>query len=160
MELIITTLAANAIAVLTPYVKSGAEKFASEIGKDAAEKAKNLLNTLKTRFSGDKIAEWNLDHFEKEPDKYKSTLEDVLKEKLDKDKSLVDELNKLLKDMGPTLKVVQKMKEAEEVTGLEAQEMSEGTAEVAQEFDQGKKITGMKFGSIGKSADKHDSDKI
>ena len=115
MEPIITTLAASAISILTPYVKSGAEKFASEIGEDAAEKAKNLLTILKTRFCEDKYAEGSLDRFEKDPDKYQSALKIILKEKLDGDNSLVDELNKLLKDMGSTLNVVQKMKEAEEV---------------------------------------------
>lgn len=150
MEPIITTLAGNAISILTPYVKSGAEKFASEIGKDVAEKAKNLLNTLKTRFYGDKFAEGSLDRFEKDPEKYQSTLEDVLKEKLVEDKSLFDELKRLLKEMDPNLNIIQKMKEAEEVTGLETQEMYEGNAKVVQEFEKGKKITGMKIGRIGK----------
>lgn len=150
MDPISTTLAVNAVAVLAPYVKKGAETFASEIGKSAAEKAKSLLNTLRTRFSGDKYAEGSLERFEKDPDKYKSSLEDALKEKLDEDKNLVAELDKLLKDMGPNLEVILKIKEAEKTIGLEAQEMSEGKAKVIVEIDKGKDITGMKFGHIGK----------
>lgn len=150
MEPIVSTLAANAIAVLTPYIKIGAEKFASETGKDTAEKAKNLLNTLKTRFYGDKYAEGSLERFEKDPDKNQSKLEDALKEKLYEDESLVDELDKLLKYMGPTLEVIQKMEEAEEVTGLEAQEISKGKAKVTQDFKKGKKITGIRAERIGK----------
>jgi peptide subunit release factor 1 (eRF1) len=76
-------------------------------------------------------------------------LEDILQEKLAQDKDLVDELTQLLNEMGPTVEIIQRMKEAEEVIGLEAQEMAGGQARVEQEMDKGKKITGAKIDRLG-----------
>jgi hypothetical protein len=47
MEPITAALAAQATAILTPYAKKGAEKFAEEVGKVASEKVKGLFNRLK-----------------------------------------------------------------------------------------------------------------
>jgi len=51
--------------------------------------------------------------------------------------------------MGPVLEVVQRMKEAEGVVGIEAGRVASGTARVTQEIDVAKQVTGMKIDSIG-----------
>lgn len=152
MDPIIATLAANAVAVLIPYVKKGAEEFASEVGNAATEKVKILLNTLKTRLSGDKEAAGNLERFEEKPERYKSALEDNLLEKLDQDKNLAAELEKLLKeikDASPNIDVYIKMTEGEDVTGIRGKEMKKGKAKVSMEIEKGKNVTGADIEQIG-----------
>ncbi|NOR47142.1 MAG: hypothetical protein GQ533_03725 [Methanosarcinaceae archaeon] len=152
MDPFIATLAANAVAVLIPYVKKGAEEVASEVGKAAAEKIKILLNTLEARFSEDKEATDNLERFEEKPERYKSALEDILLEKLDQDKNLVAELKKLLKeikDASLNIDVYIKMTEGEDVTGIRGKGMKKGNAKVSMEIEKGKKVTGVDVEQIG-----------
>jgi len=143
------TLVANIIAVLMPYVKKGADEFACAVGKaageDAANKAKNLLTTLKARWKGDKEATESLSNFEEKPERYQSVLEDILKEKLDEDKELATKLAKIIEDMGqPTLKIIQKMKRGEDVTGVEAKKLTGGKIEVEQDIEEATNVTGAK----------------
>lgn len=148
MDPAIADLVTNVMAVLMPYVTKGAEEFTRAAGQAAYEKAKSLLATLKARWAGDKEATENLDRFEEKPQRYQPVLEDILKEKLTEDKDLANELAQLLKEIGPTLEVIQKMKEAEDVTGLKAKEMG-GTAKVTQEIEKAKKVTGAEIDCIG-----------
>lgn len=83
------------------------------------------------------------------PERYQPVLEDILNEKLAQDKDFADELAHLLKEMGPTLEIVQKMKEAEDVTGLEAEDMSRSKAKVRQDIEKAEKVTGAKIDRIG-----------
>jgi SOS response regulatory protein OraA/RecX len=149
MDPIITSVVTGVMTVLLPYVTKGAEEFAKAAGKDGYEKAKNLLGALKKRWSKDKEATDQLANFEKKPERYQPVLEDILAEKLSQDKEFADELAQILKEMGPTLEVIQKMKEAENVVGLEAKEMVGGKAKVDQEIEKAKNVTGSKIDRIG-----------
>ena len=146
------TLAASALAVLTPYVKKAAEEFTGETGKAIAEKAGSLLAKLKSWWTGDEAATDTITRYEENPARYEPYLEDVLKEKLLNDPQLRSELAELLreiKEAGPDLRIVQRMKKAEEVVGLKAKNMTGGTASVQQVIEEGKKITGMDIDKIG-----------
>jgi hypothetical protein len=145
----VTALATAVISILSPYLAKGAEEFMKAAGKDAYDKAKKILTTLKARWAGDEEARDQLARFEEKPERYQPVLEDILQEKLAQDKELVGELTQLLNEMDPTVEIIQKMKEAEEVMGLEAKEMASGQVRVEQEIDKGKKITGAKFDRLG-----------
>ena len=152
MDPVIATLAANTVAVLVPYVKKGAEEFASEVGKVAAERVKGLLNTLKARLSGDKEATENFEHFEEKPERYKSTLKDILQEKLNQDKNLAAELGRLLKEIKetcPNIDIYIKMTEGMDIIGIKAKEMKKGKVKVDMEIEKGEKITGGEFEIVG-----------
>jgi hypothetical protein len=149
---LIETLAASVVAILTPYVKKGAEKVIDEAGKVAKKKIGELLDTLKKRFSGDKEATDQLEYFEKDPETYKPVMEKILQRRMSEDKGLADELDKLLKEIreaAPNLEVVIKMEEGEEVTALEADELKKGTVKVEMDIKKGKKVTGPKIKRIG-----------
>jgi len=143
------TLAANVVAVLAPYVAVGAQEFARNVGKEAYEKAKTMLTALRAKWAGDKEATDALTRFEEKPERYAPVLEDVLNEKLAEDKELAMVLSTLLNEMGPSLEVVQKMEEGRRVTGLEAEEMTEGRATVNQDIGRGEDVTGAKIRRIG-----------
>jgi hypothetical protein len=149
MDPVTVSLAPAIMGVLVPYAKKGAESFVSSAGKDAYEKTKAILETLKKRWSGDKEATETLEHFEEKPDRYKSAVEDILNEKLAHDKGLSEELQKILNDIGPDLEIIQKMKTAEDVTGLEADEIAKGTVKITQDIEQAKNVTGAKVKHIG-----------
>jgi hypothetical protein len=143
------SLAANVVAVLAPYAAVGAQEFARNIGKEAYEKAKGMLATLRAKWAGDEEATEALTRFEEKPERYAPVLEDVLKEKLAEDKELEAVLSTLLSEMGPSLEVVQRMEEGRRVMGLEAEEMAEGRARVRQDIGTGEDVTGARIGRIG-----------
>lgn len=142
-------LASGVMNVLMSCVKKGTEEFINAAGKDAYEKSKAVLGTLKRRWSGDKEAMETLEDFEEKPDRYKSAIEDILIEKLAQDKGLAEELQKMLNNMGPDLEIIQRMGIAENVIGLEADEAIKGKAKVTQEIERGKDVTGTRIKRIG-----------
>ena len=145
---------ANAIAILLPYIKKGAEEFARVAGENAAEKAKSLLNTLKARWKGDKEATENLERFEEKPERYQFVLKDILKEKLAEDKDLAADLAEILNALGPTLDVIIKMKEAENVTGVKIGEFTDGKISSKIDIEKGKNIRGAEIDYLGKKKPK------
>ena len=149
MDPVTVTLAANVMTVLMPYAAMGAQEFAKSAGKEAYEKAKTLLGTLKAKWAGDKEAADTLARFEEKPERYQPVLEGILEEKIAQDEQLAAELATLLEEMGPSLEVVQRMEEGRRITGLEAQQMSGGRARVRQDIGRGEDITGARIGRIG-----------
>lgn len=150
----LATLAAAAVAALAPYVKDAVEDFAGKAGELALEKAKALFQRLKDKFSGDGYMEGTLDRFKNadEPEKYASQLEAIVVEAANADASFARDLEALVKEIeaaGPTIKVVQKMKKARDVTALKAKEMTKGNVDVTQEIDAGERITGVDIDKIG-----------
>ena len=149
MDPAITNLATSVMSVLLPYVSKGAEEFARFAGEAAFKKAKSLIDTLKAKLSGDKEASEALSHFEEKPERYQQILKDILQEKLEKDKGLADELGKLLRDLGPSLKVLQEMKEGSNVTGVKADKITGGDVSVTQKIDKASNVTGVEIKDIG-----------
>ncbi len=145
----IATLTGSVLSVITPYVVKGADEFAKLVGEAAFAKAKGLFAALKHKLSADPEAADTLAHFEEKPQRYQPVLQDILSEKLAKDPEFAAELEQHIKGMGPVLEVVQRMKEAEGVVGIEAGRVASGTARVTQEIDVAKQVTGMKIDSIG-----------
>src|SRR5215213_1538018 len=143
------TLAANVITVLMPYAAMGAQEFAKSAGKEAYEKAKTLLGTLKARWAGDEEETDTIARFEEKPERYRPVLEGILEEKITQDRELAAELATLLEEMGPSLEVVQRMEEGRRITGVEAEQMSGGRARVRQEIGRGEDVTGARIGRIG-----------
>src|SRR4051812_39746308 len=140
MDPITATLAANVMTVLMPYAVMGAQEFVKSAGKDAYEKAKSLIATLKARWTEDEEATGTLARFEEKPERYQPVLEDILEEKLSQDQELTAELDTLLYEMGPTLEIIQQMEEGRRVTGLETQQMSGGRARVRQDIERGEDV--------------------
>ena len=150
----IATLAATAVAALTPYVKDAVEDFAGKAGELALEKAKALFQRLKDKFSGDGYIEGALSRFEKAPEEYASAVEKIIQEAAEKDAQFADYVGTLVEEIeaiGPTLKVVQKMKQARNAVGVEAGEIASGTVDVEQTMDDAQGVTGVKAGRVGGS---------
>jgi hypothetical protein len=149
MDPITIGLATKAMAVLLPYVAKSGEEFAKAAGQDAYKKSKGLFEYLKRKFSGDLEAAENLKRFEEKPERYAPIVEDILKEKLSQDKVLAEEMDRLLKEMGPGLEIIQRMKIGEKITGLEADEVVSGKAKVIQDLEQARDVTGAKIKRLG-----------
>ncbi|MCJ7445054.1 MAG: hypothetical protein MUO26_11110 [Methanotrichaceae archaeon] len=149
MEPITMGLASTAISILMPYAKLGADEFIKTAGKDAYEKAKGFANWLKESLSGDKEASLALENFEKNPDRYHPVLKDILDEQLKTNNDLREELREIITDMGPELIIIQRMKEAKKVTGLDADFIASGKAVVVQESETAENMTGVRAKRIG-----------
>ena len=95
----IATLAATAVAALTPYVKDAVEDFAGKAGELALEKAKALFQRLKDKFSGDGYIEGALSRFEKAPEEYASAVEKIIQEAAEKDAQFADYVGTLVDEI-------------------------------------------------------------
>lgn len=146
------SIAAGVGALLAPYLKKAAEEFAGEAGKYVQEKAKGLWEKLRAKFEGDPPAEKTLERFEADPEGARPDFEAQLEKKVTEDPSLRDELAQALAELkrqAPYVRVVQRLKEAEEVTGVEARRLARGTVDVTQDLEKGKKVVGVKLDEIG-----------
>jgi D-alanyl-D-alanine carboxypeptidase len=145
------TIAASAAALLAPYLKKAAEDFVGEAGKYVQEKAKVLWQKLRSKLDGDPPAKEVLDRFEADPVAHGEAFQAKLEEKVAQDPPLSDELSSELAEIkrnAPYVRVVQKMREAEGVVGLEVKRLKRGTVVVTQEIDKAKNITGAKLDEI------------
>lgn len=146
------TVAAGLVALLSPYVKKAAEEFAGDAGKYALDRTKLLWEKLQAKFHGELGMAQALDRFASDPDGNREHLRAKIEEKLAQDPRLNDELSSVLADIeraAPNIKVVQQVKEAEELIGVKARRISRGTFDVAQESDKVKKATGIEIDEVG-----------
>jgi hypothetical protein len=145
-------LATAVVTILAPYAAKTAREFVETLGETAYQRAKGLMDSLKRRWSSqaeDKEAAVVLEQFEKKPERYEPVLRDVLEEKIAADPELAGDLTGKVRELGPVLEIVQRLSNAEGVTGLEAKEMKAGKAAITQDIEGGRNITGAKIDRIG-----------
>jgi hypothetical protein len=146
------TIAAGVVALLTPFVSKAADAFASEAGKAVWSKTSALFDLLKSKLSGDQAAAATLDRFDRNPQGSADEFQSVLVKRLEGDQQLRDELLSLLDEIkrsGPNVRVVQRVKEAQELVGLKARRVRRGSIEVTQDAERVNKATGAEIDEIG-----------
>jgi hypothetical protein len=146
------SIAAALGALPVPFLKKAAEDFAGEAGKYVQGRAKTLWERIRSRLEGDPTAKETLDDFAADPEGRKKEFEAVVGGRVAEDASLRDELAAALAEIqrqAPHVTVVQRMKEAEKLTGVEARAFRRGTVEVTQEVESAKDVHGAKFDEIG-----------
>jgi hypothetical protein len=147
------TIAAGAAALLSPYLKKAGEEFAGEAGKYVQEKARDLWQKIRAKLDGDPPARVVLDKFEANPDAHVGEFTVKVQEKIAADKPLADEISAGVADVkrnAPYVRVVQRIKEAEDVVGVKANSLKTGTVDLDQALDVAKgKIVGVDIGDIG-----------
>jgi hypothetical protein len=146
------TIAASAAALLAPYLKQIAEDFVGEAGKYVQGKARSLWQKLSSRLEGDPATKATLDKFENNPEAYRDEFQETIRSNLAKDSQLSQELASELAEIkrkAPHVRVVQTMTDAENVVGVKAKKLNQGTVEVNQTFDKGRDIGGVELDEIG-----------
>jgi len=165
------TIAASVVAILTPILKKGAERFAEEIGKSVEEsggqagkrvgeivvdKTKRIFDKLKEKISGNEEATMNLKLLEKDPENevYAQSFQKVLAKELDNDKNFAQEIDtqiKEIKQSNPQVKAIIEKAEAENLTGIKAKSISRDSSVEAQIRDSKARqnLTGIDAGDIG-----------
>jgi hypothetical protein len=152
MQETVAQLATAVVTILAPYAAKTAKEFVETLGETAYERAKGLMQLLKLRWGGkpeDEEASVVLEQFEKKPDRYEPVLREVLEEKVASDPELAEDLARQVRELGPVLEIVQRMRNAEGVTGLEAKEIKSGKTAISQDIEGGRDITGAKIDRIG-----------
>jgi hypothetical protein len=146
------TIAAAVGALFAPYFKKAAEAFAGEAGKYVHGKVKDMWEKLRARAAGDPQAAAALDRFERDPDGARTDLEALVEKQTAADTTLRDELAEALaeiKRQAPNVKVVQRVKEAEEAVALKARRLTRGNVDATQEVDKATKATAVEIDEIG-----------
>lgn len=102
MEVIMdsATIASAAISILTPYLAKAGEEVAKKSANAAWEKASEIYKAVKERFTQekDKRSQEMLKRYEKEPEKRKRTMQEILAGMLEKDPGFSKKLLKLVRD--------------------------------------------------------------
>ena len=140
------TIAASVAALLAPYLKQAGEDFVGEAGKFVQGRAKVLWQKLRARLEGEPQGKVVLDQFEKDPEAHSDDFKATLEQKMAQDKTLSDEVSAEvaeIKRKAPYVRVVQQMKEAEDVVGVRAKRLKSGTVDVRQVVEgRAKGLTG------------------
>lgn len=94
------TIAASAIALLTPYLAKAGEEVSKKAVGAAWEKMSEIHTAIKERMAQekDKYPKETLKRYEKEPARRKQAMQETLAELLEKDPNFAKKLVKLLKD--------------------------------------------------------------
>jgi hypothetical protein len=64
----VTLIATTAVNLLSPYLKKAGEEVGKQVGQEAWNKAKELYQAVREKFSGKKEAEQSLDSLKDRPD--------------------------------------------------------------------------------------------
>jgi len=146
------TIAASIATLFIPYLKKAGEDFVGEAGKFVQDKAKALWIKLRARLDGDPLSKVVLDEFERDPEAHADNFRAKIEEKVAADKPLSEEIAAdvtEIKRKAPYVRVVQHMKEAEDIVGVKAKRLKSGTVDVHQSVDKAKKVTGVDIDEIG-----------
>jgi hypothetical protein len=143
------TLAAAAVALLGPYIARTGAEFAGEAGKAAWALAGRLLTRLRDALNGDEA----FDEFERQPDQAAPAAQVAIQRLLERDRELAAEVAALLEDvkrLGPHVLVTQRIRDAEDVVGLQARSVrGSASVDVQQDMVQGRRIVGAQFDELG-----------
>ena len=142
-------VAASVVSVVAPFVSIGAEAFAKRAGEAAAGKAGELVALLKQRWAGDREAEAGLALFQSQPKRYTSAVADIVRTRLEADPVFAADVRTLLDELGPKIRVIQKIRVAEHVTGARVESLKTGEVDITQEVDEAKDLTGFDGKTIG-----------
>jgi hypothetical protein len=98
--MILETVAAGAVAILSPYLAEAGKGFAKKAGESLAEKATSLYDTIKAKFKGDPDAEQALSLVEAKPESKgrQMTLEELLVERMDGDADFAKTVGELVEE--------------------------------------------------------------
>lgn len=98
--MVIETIAAGAVAILTPYFAKAGEAAAEKVGEACAEKAGALVQAIRRKFSGDSDAEQTLALAERKPESMglQISLEEALREKMQDDQDFATLVERLVMD--------------------------------------------------------------
>jgi hypothetical protein len=98
--MVVETLAATALAVVTPYIVKAGEEFAKKAGAALSEKVGAVYEAIKRKFTGDPLAEQTLARVAEKPDSEgaKSMFKELLNEKLSADPDFASTLSRLLEE--------------------------------------------------------------
>lgn len=146
------SIAAALGTLLAPYLRGAAEDFAGEAGQYVWNKARVLWEKLEARFEGDPPAEEVLRDFEAQPDAARSAFEAHLQKKIAEDTTLRAELAEALAEVerrAPHVRIVIKIREAEDSVGLESRRFKRGRIEVTHVGEKAKRVTVAKIDEIG-----------
>jgi hypothetical protein len=142
------TIGTAVVTILTPYVADAGKELVKTVGEAGVEKTRELLQWLKGRFAGDPVATTDLSRFEKDPAGYAKPLQDTIENTIKEDPAFAAEISTRITELGPTVAIVQRFKDAQDVTGVEGH-IGSGRLSVTQEGDIARNVVGVK-GGIGR----------
>jgi hypothetical protein len=145
---IVSSLVGN---ILIPFAVKSTEPLASKIGEKTAGKMESLYNTIKSKFSSDPHAVRDLERFEKDPEGYKTAIEDDLKDKFKEDHSFEETILKLENDIqkDPSVTVYLENLKGDRIIGQNIENMKSGTSQTTISNSEGKEIIGYTGKSVG-----------
>jgi hypothetical protein len=140
---------AAALAGLTAFVTRSTQDLLDAVGNATADRLRKLFAAVKARLSGDEAAAGDLERFADNPKLYAPVVQTRLDEMMAADPGFRSDVQQLLGELGPQLSVVQRIAEAQGVTGVDVDEFCRGQLSVEQEMTHASNVTGARIKSIG-----------
>ena len=142
-------LAGLAISMVAPYLVKGAEAFAHEVGTEAFGAVTGVVDRLRKWWSREPVAAASAEALPSDPKKYAQILAGLLSSDLADNEEFAEELKALTDQVGPYVKVVQRMEVADGVTGADIEELVTGSVDVEQNMTVAHDVTGFKAKRVG-----------
>lgn len=144
----VITLAATTLSVILPFVAKGAEEFIKAAGKDAYENAKALFHYVKEKLSANEEYVSTVANFEKNPQRHATAVEDILKEAFLKDEEFANQVSLRLRTLGPRISVLQEVDKAKDLTGARVRTVSDGEFEIVQRITDAENVVGFEADEV------------
>lgn len=149
MDPVLMTLAGKALQLVAPYLAKGGEKVAEALGEEIGSQVKGLVERIRARFRREPAKAEVLDQYAADPAANEGVAQATLAREMEADPAFRAQVESDVNRFGPVLSVVQRIREGNEVTGAEIENVKKGLIQVHQELEKGDHIVGAKIGNFG-----------
>lgn len=149
MDPVLLILAGKALQLVSPYLATGGEKIAESLGEGIGNQVREALGRIRARFRSDPARAVVLERYAVDPQANEGEAKVALAEAMDEDAGFRAEIERDVNRFGSVLSIVQRIKDGEEVTGVEIQQVKSGLIQVHQEVEKGKNVVGAKIHTFG-----------
>jgi hypothetical protein len=142
------TIGTTVVTLLAPYVADAGKELVKAVGEAGVERAKALLQTLRSRLAGDPLATRDLERFEKDPTTYAPGLQETIAARAQEDPAFSSEIEKQLDGAGPIVEIIQQFTHAKNLTGADVETAAAGSFSIAQKGETADDVTGFKAKTV------------
>jgi hypothetical protein len=141
--------AERVVGYLVPYAIDKGVELAKKLGKSTVDRIGGWLDSLREGWAGDEEASGALKDFEENPEENSDRLRDLLADRLRTDEALKQSIERLAKDVGPTVVVTMEGERVEVQVGPEFGQVLRGQVFLTQKLKDGKEQSGPKIDTVG-----------
>lgn len=149
MDPTLMTLAGKALQLVAPYVARGGAKVADALGEAIGAQLKEVVDRIRARFRLNPENASMLEQYAEDPTSNEPKARAALAREMEADPGFRAEIAAGVKRFGPVLNIVQRIRDGENVTGVEIESVRNGLMQVHQAMDRANGVVGAKINTFG-----------